>query len=106
MKYLRIKVQEQEEINYIFAPIYYIEYNFRLKAVCFYVGNNMDNIYLDMSFREYEKWLEKNTSNEVITVDKVGYVQPFEELEQNGKKTQYVELDEKIREKAKKINTK
>lgn len=106
MRYLRIKVQEQENLNYIFAPIYYVEYNFKLKAICFYVGDGMDNIYVDMSFKEYERWLEKNSNNETIISDKIGYVQPFEELEQNGKKMQYVELDEAIREKAKKLNAK
>ena len=106
MKYLTIKVQEQENLNYIVAPIYYIEYNFNLKAICFYVGNNMDNIYVDMSFNEYEKWVKQHYSDTNINMYKIGYVQPFEELEATDKKGQYIELDKEIREKAKKINSK
>lgn len=109
MKYIKAKVQELDKVNNIFAVVSYIEFKKDLGAVAIYTISNVDTIYLSMEERNYEHFLNQFIDKEVVIIDKMCFVQPFEDLletaSKKNKETYDLKHDE-IRKKADMANSK
>lgn len=109
MKYIKAKVQELSKVNYVFAAVNYIDYNKTLKAAAIYTINDVDTIYMPIEERFFESFLDNFVSKDVVTIDKMCFVQPFEELLENASKKNredYILKHEEIKQKVALANSK